>query len=1381
MSIIDSKNFVGGGMDTDSAPELIAPNDYVSAYNVRNTGNSEKEEGYVVAIESNDIIPITLPAGLNKCIGSERFEGVRKIYKFIYNSQLKHCITEIDYDTNTETIIYTNLDDSGGEDALILNPDVYVIDIKLLENLLIFRNSANEPCLINIARLKSGGYGVVTKDDFLLIRQQPYVSPSAELTSDINFSANFLRGKLFQFRYRFGYDDNENSVWSLMSDRPVPEKEQNPNIGTISTVNNAIVVGVNIGSNRVTNINIAVRQGDYDWSIVKEVTREYVLTLIDIPLNVEGGVYESYDSVTNTYYFTFYNNGLYQSIDVLETDLLYDYIPKECDALELINGRGDVDANSSVLTLGSTTEGYERPNTAIQLSVSGVDSGIEYVDFTSTDPLVFNRDTTFAYKGADPTNFLGIKKRTNQSRYCFVGLKGTPRVNDKITIYVTESNGVNIVVVGEHIVESGDIGATLNDTMFNIAGKLGESIAANAGGYLYGVTAHRAGTVYRRVPSLGGPKSFYVPEGQCVISFITSDYDDGRWWTSNIKSHTISLASAGTGNVSSIPSLKSNSSYQVALAYYDRWGRPFPIMTNQSMSLATNSYAEYKGYVPYIKWAIDGPPPENAHSYQWLSSKNTTHLNTVYVDGYFKPQSYNLAYIEINLNSLNKYQENNPNTTVVYDFSKGDRVTFCSYLIEEDGVLKPIWFNGEEKSRVDLEILDYQPVITEPTPGVKVTNYVLKIQKPSNIALLDLENKTILMELYTPLNSAEQLDNVIFYETGERYPIVDGAHSVTSGNISGIDCYFKTREYNIPDPYGSFNLDGNKTFLVEDFNFSDFYASRYTSLGRPRTFFDTPENLKFPARIRYSFEFVSKSKINLINRFYGENLVTYDLKYGAIRKLFQRDNTLICIQETKVGFIPVSISIIEDQASKNNVATSTLLLNKIRYNDSGNIGIGSAVESFAEYSGDIYFVDPNRSEPIRINYNGVNSIAGKMSKFFRTTLKDAIENGVKLIGYYNVFNREYILTTEQESGVIVEINFNATSWDFLEDFVVDPDTITITDAPEKGNVTVNTTTGIATYTPDIGESGNDSFTFSFIPVGEASPVSKNVCIDISEGDTDIPFFALGEVVNQQLSVYSDQSIAAGPFENTAPVPISITSPGQYKINDGSWTSSSGNYYPGDTVVVRVLTSSSVLTTTSTTLTIGTESAVFSATTASYEEIGYFVIDIYGVNDLDNIGAYIVSGGGGIVSNSPVIYPGNNLYPSVVDPDDSLIVMSDFYEFNISTSGYRMIFNIEKYKATYPSATSVYYTIVGLQNGGSGTIQSNYSSRSSAGTIIEVSPAPDYMISLVGGAVITPVTSIFAPMAGAPGPLPKPPTDATSVYLYVYYDLVTNELTVSYPV
>jgi hypothetical protein len=111
----------------------------------------------------------------------------------------------------------------------------------------------------------------------------------------------------------------------------------------------------------------------------------------------------------------------------------------------------------------------------------------------------------------------------------------------------------------------------------------------------------------------------------------------------------------------------------------------------------------------------------------------------------------------------------------------------------------------------------------------------------------------------------------------------------------------------------------------------------------------------------------------------------------------------------------------------------------------------------------------------------------------------------------------------------------------------------------------------------------------------------------------------------------------------------------------------------------------------------------------------------------------------------------------------------------------MIFNFKKYKETYPSATFVYYKILGLQNGSAGTIQSRYSSRSGGAAIIEVSPAPEYMITYVGGDVITPATNIFAGMAGAPPPLPSNASYSTPEYLYVYYDFVTNELTVSYPV
>ena len=1348
-------------MDTDSAPELIAQNDYVSAYNVRTTGDKEGEEGYVVAIESNDIIPITLPAGLNKCIGSQNFDGARKIYKFIYNSQLKHCITEIDFDTNTETILYTNLVDSGGENALILNVDTYVTDIKLLENFLIFRNSANEPCFINIERLKTGDYGVITKNDFILIKEQPLGNPSAYYLNDINFPGNFLSGRLFQFREQFIYDDNQTSVWGSISNRAVPVAESNPNVGTASAKNNSIVVTVEIGSDRVTELNIAARQGNLDWYLIKIVKRDYVLAIPDTAINIETETYEAYDPITNKYSFVFRNDKLYTSVDVLETDLLQDYIPKECEALEVINGRGDVNSNASVLAIGSTLEGYERPVADVDLTVYGINSGIEIPDYNDSGLLKVRKTVEGKRDGSG-------------RRMAWYYFTGTPSLGDKITIFVSFLNGeVPPGYTYQIEVEAAEVN-NLNATIVKLSNQLGSN------GGVFNIAVYDYATSSSWVRQRRGLQPGDV---QLQLETRARNSNPNNWSMSGLTiPPRIDLTNIGSGDIQSIPSLKLNSSYQLALAYYDKYGRAFPIITGEDYILNTPSYAQYRGKIPNISWVLNSAPPENAKTYQWLMSPNTTHANTVYVDGLYRTGGDKGAYIEINLNTLNKYQENNPSTTVVYDFSPGDRASFCFYLDNDEN---QIWFDNNEEQIIDVDILGYDPVITV-VGGVNITNYILKVRKPAGFDLATILNKVVLLEIYTPLSSVQQDENTIFFEVSDKYLIENGVHAVTTGIISSGDCYFKTRNYNVPDPAGADNLNGNYTFLVEDFSFSDFYPSRFNQYGRPRTFFDTPENETFPATIRYSYEFVSRSKINQINRFYAENQVTYDLKYGSIKKLFQRDNTLICIQETKVGYVPVSISIIEDQAAQNNVATSTLLLNKIRYSDSGSIGIGNAVESFAEYSGDIYFVDPNRSEPIRIAYNGVESIAGKMSKFFRRTLKNAVEDGVKLIGYYNVYNREYILTTEQFGSVIIELQFNASNWDPLEDFTVDTQTLAISTAPTKGTVVLEVVsslkTGNAIYTPDIGESGSDTFSFSFLPEGELVPVIKNICINISEGETEVPPFALGEVSNQELSAISDISVAAGGFPITAPVPISITAPGQYKINAGAWVSSSGYFYPGDEVVVRINTTSATpLTTVSTTLTIGTESAVFSATTASFEEVGYFVIDIFGVDDLDNIGAYIVAGGGGIVSNSPVIYPGNNLYPSVVDPDDSLIVMSDFYEFSPSTAGYRMIFNIEKYKITYPSATSVNYTIVGLKDGGSGTIQSNYSSRSSAGTIIEVSPAPDYMISLVGGAVILPVTTIVAPMAGATGPLPKPPTDATSVYLNVSYDYTTDALTVNYPV
>jgi hypothetical protein len=768
-------------------------------------------------------------------------------------------------------------------------------------------------------------------------------------------------------------------------------------------------------------------------------------------------------------------------------------------------------------------------------------------------------------------------------RNCLYRFYGTPALNDHVEIYVINLDNTIVAFTFELDVDATDVSLGLLSTVQRYA----SDIAAT-----------------NDVRDVSVSSAF----GYVELRFTTKasgDNPGGMTLTSGPKPPLVELAGLGTGEVKSIYSIKMNSSYQLALAYYDKQGRAFPIHTNTTTTLSgsgfvikTDPYAKYTGQIPVINWLINGDAPEGADTYQWLISPNNTHLNTVYVAGKIAAISSSVPTVSIDIKSLNKYQDNNPNSTVVYDFVKGDRVSFCYFL--SDNLTTKNWFDGTSTSYplIDVEVADY--VIDIDPDDESNSTYTLVIRTPSGAAVNSIFdnalNKNILLEVYTPINSTAQLDNIIFYEVGPRYNITDGEHDTTSGTILYADTYFKTRGYNPPSNLNTAPV----TFLVEDFNFSDFYDSKYTNYGRPRSYFDTPENEKFLADIRYSYELVSNSRINLINRFYAENKVTYDVRYNGIKVLYQRDNTLVCIQETKVGYIPVNTSIIEDQISQENVATSTRLLNKIRYSESGNMGIGNAVESFTEYSGTMYFVDPNRSEPMQISYNGVRPVSGKMSKYFKNNLKNAYDSGVKIVGYYNIYSNEYIVTTQSTAGMIEQLAFNSDNWQFDEPYTVDNSTLAISTSPTNGSLSAIAATGSVDYTGNIGTTGSDSFGFTFTPTGGGSTVTKNVCISNVQGIIDVYDFVLGAVFLQALEVMSDPSAIVGNLGNTAPVPISISGTGEYRINGGTWVSTSGYFYPGEQVEVRVLTSDTLETTTTTTLTIGNKSAVFSATTEGSE-------------------------------------------------------------------------------------------------------------------------------------------------------------------------------------
>lgn len=105
----------------------------------------------------------------------------------------------------------------------------------------------------------------------------------------------------------------------------------------------------------------------------------------------------------------------------------------------------------------------------------------------------------------------------------------------------------------------------------------------------------------------------------------------------------------------------------------------------------------------------------------------------------------------------------------------------------------------------------------------------------------------------------------------------------------------------------------------------------------------------------------------------------------------------------------------------------------------------------------------------------------------------------------------------------------------------------------------------------------------------------NGTFSVTTGTTAINPFSFTPQTGVALStVITSNTIS--PTGNTLPVAISISAGGQYSINGGSFTSTAGTFNPGDSVTVRQTSSASLNTTTSVTLTIGSQTGVFSVKT-----------------------------------------------------------------------------------------------------------------------------------------------------------------------------------------
>lgn len=672
-------NPFNGKLNLDVADYRISNGDYIDALNITKDAQGRGQDKVVSNIVGNTLIPFTLPSGENKIIGFFPDKIRNRAYYFLWNSNGYNTILYYDLSNDTITKVLESKTDSDGIDILNFNPSYKVLSVNIIyrddEGDLLFFNDGNEPPkVINV----SDDYGTNWKYDYLLvIKAPPIMPPKAVYENDDSVTINNLRNTLFQFSYRFVYDNNEKSVWSSKSIVPLPQQPTSYLTDDTDITNNSrIALFFSTGDVNVKEIELCYREtkngNTSDWFLIGRFNKA--------ELNISNNI---------IYNYNFYNDNVYSQIDVIQTSQLQDYVPQTANAGELANG--------NVLLYAGITEGYDKTNMNLTASSQRV---IDQYYFDKCG-LLFFASCMGVDSGIDGTILKIYVSGTGTNTNNIVS-----QLNNAASIYVVNvynNSGVNIGC--SYTNNSNTI--SVNSLLSSIS----SALIANGYGWtqvsLVGNVLTMSNSSTFKLLSSGTKIVFtandvqnttFANSWQCSYQYAIQYFDaQGR----TIGAQTSIGASFETGD---------NNGYRYPQTTLYIKNRP-PLEADYYQVLRSNniSYNKILYWVSSSAYSTSylSNPFQNISTTTTTSAPGTTTTTTL---------SYQLyAYIDVsNIEQYNK-QISSTSSVVSYSFTPGDRIRFFS-RIASDG-------SRVSLPNYDYEILGVEYIIQQPSKLIYRTTY----------------------------------------------------------------------------------------------------------------------------------------------------------------------------------------------------------------------------------------------------------------------------------------------------------------------------------------------------------------------------------------------------------------------------------------------------------------------------------------------------------------------------------------------------------------------------------------------------------------------------------------------------------------------------------
>jgi hypothetical protein len=533
------------------------------------------------------------------------------------------------------------------------------------------------------------------------------------------FTINNLRNKLFQFTYRYVYNNNEKSVWSSKSIVPLPQQPTLQFTDNVFSNNASISISVSTGGVNVQKLELAFREVTNgftsDW---------YLITQID---KLSSVILDN-----DIFTFKFYNDSIYPLLDVIETTQLQDWVPQKANAAELANG--------NVLLYAGITEGYNKTDMIMNVATTSDSTGF----FTDNAGLLF-----FATCNGIDSGSTG----TTMKVYVFgTGTNNTGNVsvlNNPAGTYVINAQNLAGLDIGISYVVSSSTPLLVSTLLTNIR------TALIAKGWTVTILNNIITATYT---TSGG----FILLSSGIKYYAT---------TSPANPDNTTFANAA------------DSGYQYAIQYFDAEGRTIGAQTDSDNHAAFNTPSSIENIrfcQTFLN--IYNTPPLEARYYQVLRSNNTTYNKRLFWISKAAYSSINVvnstiqrfAYIDVS--NIQTYNEQISSTTnvVSYNYTEGDRIKFLKrYDVANTSFILPKQYDYEI---VGIEgSIEYN--IGNSTNTYTATGNFLKIRfVPGEMDSLyfnfngteDFQHYQILLYNYTSSVAPNQR---LFYEFGKCFGI----------------------------------------------------------------------------------------------------------------------------------------------------------------------------------------------------------------------------------------------------------------------------------------------------------------------------------------------------------------------------------------------------------------------------------------------------------------------------------------------------------------------------------------------------------------------------------------------------------------------------------